>query len=79
VGGTLTVVSGNFLDNQGVGGSHGTLANPVVKVESAGNGAAILNEATLVVRDSAEGGDPLIEQAASEAVAGAAAADTVAA
>jgi hypothetical protein len=53
VGGTLTVVGGTFVDNQGVGGSHGTLANPVVKVESAGNGAAILNQATLVVRDSA--------------------------
>ena len=53
VGGTLTVVGGTFVDNQGRGGWHGTLANPAVKVESAGNGAAILNEAILVVRDSA--------------------------
>jgi hypothetical protein len=51
-GGTLTVLGGNFLGNQGFGGWHGTLANPLVKVESAGNGAAILNQATLVVRDS---------------------------
>jgi hypothetical protein len=52
VGGMLTVLGSNFLGNQGFGGWHGTLANPIVKVESAGNGAAILNQATLVVRDS---------------------------
>jgi hypothetical protein len=52
VGGTLTVLGGNFLGNQGFGGWHGTLANPLVQVESAGNGAAILNQAALVVRDS---------------------------
>jgi hypothetical protein len=52
VGGTLTVVGGNFLGNQCFGGWHGTLANPLNKVESAGNGAAILNAATLVVRES---------------------------
>jgi hypothetical protein len=52
VGGTLTLRDSAFLGNQGFGGWHGTLANPLVKVESAGNGAAILNEATLVASDS---------------------------
>jgi hypothetical protein len=53
VGGTLTVLYSAFLDNQCFGGWHGTLANPLVKVESAGNGAAILNEATLLASGSA--------------------------
>jgi hypothetical protein len=52
VGGTLTLRDSAFLGNQCFGGWHGTLANPLVKVESAGNGAAILNEATLVASDS---------------------------
>jgi hypothetical protein len=52
VGGTLTVRDSAFLGNQCFGGRHGTLANPLVKVESAGNGAAILNEATLLASDS---------------------------
>ena len=52
VGGTLTLRDSAFLGNQAVGGWHGTLANPLVKVESAGNGGAIVNAATMVVRDS---------------------------
>jgi hypothetical protein len=53
VGGTLTVLYSAFLDTQCFGGWHGTLANPLVKVESAGNGAAILNEGTLLASGSA--------------------------